>query len=63
MAILVVLGAIYLEDSESTQPWRIQVQLIVGNQKAQEEEEQHENALHPGNFARVAKFRNPCEIL
>ena len=38
MASLVVLGTIYLEDSESTQPWRIQVQLRATDQKAKEAE-------------------------
>ena len=51
--------------TETTQSRRIQVKLGAIGQIEKEESirVQHKGVEHPCNFGRVAKFRNPCEIL
>ena len=60
MASLVVLGAIYLEDRDSSQGMKNPV--AVQSTQARRKEQQN-GAVHLGNFVRVAKFYNPYEIL
>ena len=43
-------------DRDSTQPSRIQVQLIAANQKQEEEQQQQNELEHPSNFTRVANL-------
>ena len=41
---------------------RIQVEIKAIDLKLEEEKQCREEVSSPGNFARVVKFRNPCEF-